>query len=154
MVISLIINLFLRSMVERVALCWPPTAWCSSPSSASLSLSTLRTSSTPCGEDNKWTLSKHPGHNLGRVPDWNRGQRAWNSDQKVISSSAGLWGTENGPKEPTSQCSEGCIYQKVDFWISDLSNLSATTCTPYSFFVITPLTTLYSTTWKLMIKRM
>jgi len=89
-------------MVERVALCWPPTAWCSSPSLASLSLSTLRTSSTPCGEDNKWTLSKHPGHNLGRVPDWNRGQRAWNSDQKVRFSFAGLWLAANGPKEPTA----------------------------------------------------
>ena len=83
---SFLTHFFFRLMVERVAWFSQPTVSCSSPSLASLLLSTPRMSSTPFGEDleHQWKITKHPKSTI--LKPMNGGPRkAWNWKWRALS---------------------------------------------------------------------
>ena len=83
---SFLTHFFFRLMVERVAWFSQPTVSCSSPSLASLLLSTPRMSSTPFGEDveYQWQITKHPKSTI--LKPVNSGPRkAWNWKWRALS---------------------------------------------------------------------
>ena len=83
---SFLTHFLFRLMVEHVAWFSQPTVSCSSPSLASLSLSTPRMSSTPFGEDfeHQWKINKHPKSTI--LKPVNSGPRkAWNWKWRALS---------------------------------------------------------------------